>query len=97
MQIKTAAAERAADKAANNYIKNDYVVYTTNTSDLLNQPIYNTLENCKKECCNNNTCVGFSRSKSANDNVVSAYYLKKDITNNPKSFGDWIWQTFTKN
>ena len=95
---KAAADKEAAAKAAiNNYQKNDYVVYTTSTSDLPNQPIFKTLEDCKKECSNNNTCVRFSRSKSANDNDISDCYLKKDITNNPKSYNDWAWQTFTKN
>jgi hypothetical protein len=79
----------------NNYSTNNYIVYTTSTSDLPNQPIINTLENCKSDCSKDNTCVGFSRNKYINDNNVSECYLKKDIINNPKLLNDPTWHTFT--
>ncbi len=78
------------------YLINNYVVYTTSTSDLPNQPIYQTLENCKKEYSNNTACIAFPRRKSAADDHVSECYLKKDITNNPKSHNDYTWKTVNK-
>ena len=79
-----------------NFVENDFVVYTTSTSDLKNSPINDTLENCIKICDNNPECVGFSREKSKKDSDKGECYLKKDIINNTKTYNDPTWKTYTK-
>ena len=77
------------------WTKNDFIVYTTNGTDLRNQPVKGTLTDCKNACSGDNSCVGFSRQKSVADSSYAPCYLKKDITNFPRKFSDSTWQTFT--
>lgn len=78
------------------YTPQDFVVYTTSTSDLPGQPMRGNLNQCINSCNNDTTCVGFSRSKSVNNDASGECWLKKDITNNRRTFRDPRWITYTK-
>ena len=60
-----------------NYQIDDYVVYTASGTDLPNQPMTGTVQDCKLACSQTQGCVGFSRAKDVNDNSSSQCWLKK--------------------
>lgn len=83
--------------APSNYLEKDFVVYSTKTSDLPNQPIRGNLQTCMQTCNNNSNCVAFSRPKNIADSQVGECWLKKDIINNKKTNNDKFWRTYVKN
>ena len=74
----------------------DYVVYTTATSDLPGNPMNGTMSQCKDACAANAECVAFSRPKPAADSAVSQCWLKRDVANQTKTYNDGYWQTVVK-
>lgn len=74
---------------------NDFMVYTTSSSDLPGQPMWGTLAECKASCNSNGACVGFAREKNAHNDHRAQCYLKQNITNNPRKLNDSVWQTWT--
>ncbi len=74
----------------------DYVVYTTATSDIPGNPAVGTLDQCKTACGNNIACVGFSRQKSVGDAAPGQCWYKRDINGQVKTNGDATWHTYLK-
>lgn len=78
------------------YSNDDFVVFTTTTSDVPGNPVRGTLQNCIQACDANNACVAFSRRKAVRDTDISDCWLKRDIVNNPRRRNDATWMTFMK-
>jgi hypothetical protein len=78
------------------FVEQDFVVFTTKTSDLPGNPLEGTLQECMDKCINNSDCVAFSRQKNKKDTDKAKCWLKKDIINNPKTANNSEWKTFVK-
>jgi hypothetical protein len=78
------------------FVEQDFVVFTTKTSDLPGNPLVGTLQECMDKCINNSDCVAFSRQKDKKDTDKAECWLKKDIINNPKTANNSEWKTFVK-
>ena len=81
---------------SNTYTQQNYVQLTGTNTDLPNQPMTGSLNDCKQSCNNASNCIGFSRNKTATDiDNTSQCYLKlafPSLTQN-----DPTWQTYVKN
>jgi len=66
---------------SNKYSVQDYIVHTAEGTDLPNQPMLGTIEECKKACNNDEKCIEFGRAKADGDNIKSYCWLKKNNTN----------------
>lgn len=73
------------------YMSKDFIV---TGSDLPNQPIRGTVDQCIKACDEIDACLGFSRSKDSMNDVLDVCYLKQNLNN--KSFNNVRWRTFVK-
>jgi hypothetical protein len=51
--------------------------FTVTNSDLPNQPMKGTLQQCQEACSQNNSCVGFSWPTSASSSSSTDCYLKQ--------------------
>ena len=89
--IKEAAA-RKPPKASYNVV--DFVQMTMPGTDLPGQPMIGSLMDCQT-ACDTQSCVGFSRMKSAADGSPSECYLKQQITSDV-TWSDPTWQTWQK-
>ena len=63
------------------YVMKDYVQYTQAGTDLPNQPMNGTVNECSLECDNNANCKGFSRAKGVDVNSKSECWLKQNLNN----------------
>ena len=63
------------------YSVQDYIVHTAEGTDLPNQPMLGTIEECKTACTNNQNCIEFGRAKADGDSIKSYCWLKKSNKN----------------
>lgn len=73
-----APAPPAPPKTAT-YTIQDFVTYTTLGTDLANQPMKGTVQQCQDACTAQPTCVGFSRLKGVKPTSTNTCYLKKNM------------------
>lgn len=78
----------------NRYMAINFNVPITSTSDLSGNPIKNTVAGCVNICNANQSCVGFTRSKTALLTDIADCWLKKDIINNPRVLNDDTLMTY---
>lgn len=76
------------------YLGKDFVVWSSDDVDLPGNPLNATFAQCEAACTSQQTCIGFSRKKSAMPGDASACYLKKKLS--PQDPGNATWWTFTK-
>jgi hypothetical protein len=76
------------------YAPYNFVQYTVLESDLPEQPITGTLQECQNACEKDNACIGFSRSHKSEPNLKSQCWLKKSYPN--PSLNDNFYRTYVK-
>lgn len=87
----TAAAATATATAA--YTVQDFVTYTALGTDLPNQPMIGTVQQCQNVCSANPSCLGFSRLKGVKPTSSSSCHLKKNMTTRSTNQG---YETYVK-
>jgi hypothetical protein len=75
------------------YSVQDFVQFTGPDTDLPDQPITGTLEQCQTACTDAGNCIGFSREKNILDSLESACYLKSSFPN--KTMNNNMWHTYS--
>jgi hypothetical protein len=71
------------------YIMKDFVQYSQAGTDLPNQPMMGSVNDCSIECNNNANCLGFSWVKGKDVNSKSNCWLKQNI-NNPTASQPYV-------
>jgi hypothetical protein len=75
------------------YDLQDFVTWTAAGTDLPNQPMTGTVQQCQASCTGQSSCVGFSRYSYADPNSAQQCWLKRNIDNkSPRQ----VYKTYVK-
>jgi hypothetical protein len=74
----------------------NWVEYTSATSDLAGQPMVGTFQACEAACAANASCAGFSWPKATAAGASAQCYLKANF-NSPITQNDGTWETYIIN
>jgi len=75
------------------YDLQDFVTWTAAGTDLPNQPMTGTVQQCQASCTGESSCVGFSRYSYADPNSAQQCWLKRNIDNkSPRQ----VYKTYVK-
>lgn len=87
-------ADPVPPPVAHTYSIQDFVQYTSEGTDLPNQPMVGTVSDCQNTCSSQPSCLGFSRSKYSNPETSDNCWLKQTMNNrSPQQ----MYNTYVKN